>query len=103
MNQNGSFQKNPQLGDKMQKTQAVVMEVDHTNKSVDDLGTLVKSFSVNALTLDGAQFQGSVRKVLAVEDLSGTTTTLTVALEADGDILVTIDASATIRLTYLLL
>lgn len=102
MNQNGSFQKNPQLGDKMQKTQGLVMEVDHANAAVDDLGTLVKSFSGDTLTLDGTQFQGSVRKVLAVEDLSGTTTGLAAVLTS-GDIVITIDADATIRLTYLLL
>lgn len=96
------FAQNAQLSDKLDKTIELVMEVDHTNKSVDDLGTIVKSFALNALTLDGAKLQGDVRKVLAVEDLSGTTSTLTVALESDGDILITIDASATIRLTYLL-
>lgn len=96
------FAQYPQLADKLFKTCELVMEVDHTNKSVDDLGSIVKSFASNALTLDGAKLQGEVRKVLAVEDLSGTTTTLTAVLESDGDILITIDASATIRLTYLI-
>ena len=93
---------NAQLADKTLKTCELVMEVDHTNKAVDDLGTLVKTFALDALTLNGAEFEGEIRKVLSVEDLSGTTTGLTAVLEADGDVLVTIDASATIRLTYLL-
>lgn len=101
MNANGSFEKNAQLGDRSQKTRSYVLEVDHTNKKVADLGSLVKTFALNVLTLDGAELQGSVRKILAVEDLSGTTSILS-AVVTSGDIVVTIDASATIRLTYLL-
>lgn len=102
MNANGTYEKNAQLGDVMQKTRTTVLEVDHTNKTIKGLGSIVKSFSVNALTLDGAEFQGSIRKVLGVEELEGTTTTLTAVLEADGDVLITLDANATIRLTYLM-
>lgn len=101
MNANGTFEKNAQLADKSQKTRSYILEVDHTGKVVKDLGSLVKTFSGDTLTLDGAELQGSVRKILAIEDLSGTTTGLA-AVVTSGDIVITIDASATIRLSYLL-
>lgn len=101
MNANGTFEKNAQLADKSQKTRSYILEVDHTGKVVKDLGSLVKTFASNTLTLDGAELQGSVRKILAIEDLSGTTTGLA-AVVTSGDIVITIDASATIRLSYLL-
>lgn len=102
MNANGTFEKNSQLGEKSQKTRTLVLEVNHTAKTVADIGTAVKSFASDLLTLDGNELQGEARKILAVEDLSGTTTSLSAVVESDGDIAITIDDSATIRLTYLL-
>jgi len=96
---NPTNEKNSQLGNLILKTRSIVIDVDHTNKKVVDVGSIVLSFLVDDLILDQDEL-GVLREVLEVRKISGAATAVSGLIDGNGDLAIDIDGDAIIEVIY---